>query len=330
MSTLFGKTPDRNDQPAEHQTMPLQAETAPSLDGEDRNRHAQRHCADGSEKDGVHRLDASIRWLKDETPFHRLPRATPLPAVPGLPALDAEKTVVGAFWRSLGPERLAPPRSLRPRRVPRGLINFTIASAVAAPLAYYFAVAPWLPTTRLARDIAGASASIEMRLAAILPTPPPMARDPEDKAAAANTLEEKPAVAEVGTMPEPNPLDRAAPPSSMAPSHPDAAPDMREIAALIERGRRYFEAGDLAAARLVFRRAANAGDASAALAMGTTYDPAVLANRFVRGMSADLDQARSWYEKARELGSPEGPRQQPNPGPAEPRSLLARGYVIRP
>ena len=77
---------------------------------------------------------------------------------------------------------------------------------------------------------------------------------------------------------------------------------------LVERGRAFFEAGDLAAARLLFRRAANAGDAAAALAMGATYDPVVLADRLVRGLGADAEQARSWYEKARELGSPEGPR----------------------
>ena len=45
-----------------------------------------------------------------------------------------------------------------------------------------------------------------------------------------------------------------------------------------------------------------------ALAMGATYDPAVLANRLVRGVGADYEQARVWYERARELGSPEGPR----------------------
>jgi len=42
--------------------------------------------------------------------------------------------------------------------------------------------------------------------------------------------------------------------------------------------------------------------------MGATYDPDVLAKRFVRGIGADLEEARTWYEKARELGSPEGPR----------------------
>jgi TPR repeat protein len=81
-----------------------------------------------------------------------------------------------------------------------------------------------------------------------------------------------------------------------------------EIALLVERGRALFEAGDVAAARLFFRRAANAGDAAAAVAMGATYDPDVLAKRFIRGIEADAQEARVWYEKARLLGSPEGPR----------------------
>ncbi len=77
---------------------------------------------------------------------------------------------------------------------------------------------------------------------------------------------------------------------------------------MVERGRVLFDAGDLAAARLFFRRAANAGDATAALAMGATYDPDVLSKRFIRGIEADAREARMWYERARELGSPEGPR----------------------
>jgi TPR repeat protein len=77
---------------------------------------------------------------------------------------------------------------------------------------------------------------------------------------------------------------------------------------MLERGRALFDAGDLASARLFFRRAANAGDASAALAMGATYDPDILSKRFIRGIEADPEEARRWYERARELGSPEGPR----------------------
>jgi hypothetical protein len=101
--------------------------------------------------------------------------------------------------------------------------------------------------------------------------------------------------------------------SSGAPAPGVAAPRVPgprapEIAALVERGSAMFDAGDVAAARLFFRRAANAGDAQAALLMGYTYDPDVLANRFVRGIEADPQEARKWYERARELGSPEGPR----------------------
>jgi hypothetical protein len=97
----------------------------------------------------------------------------------------------------------------------------------------------------------------------------------------------------------------AAPPVA-APRVPSLS--AREIATLLERGRVLFDAGDLAAARLFFRRAANAGDAGAALAMGATYDPDVLAKHFVHGIEANPEEARMWYEKARELGSPEGPR----------------------
>jgi TPR repeat protein len=97
----------------------------------------------------------------------------------------------------------------------------------------------------------------------------------------------------------------AAPPVA-APRVPSLS--AREIATLLERGRVLFDAGDLAAARLFFRRAANAGDAGAALAMGATYDPDVLAKHFVHGIEANPEEARMWYERARELGSPEGPR----------------------
>jgi TPR repeat protein len=55
----------------------------------------------------------------------------------------------------------------------------------------------------------------------------------------------------------------------------------------------------------VFLRAVIAGEAEAAVAMGATYDPVVLGDR---GDVADLDKARSWYERAKEMGSPEGPR----------------------
>ena len=76
---------------------------------------------------------------------------------------------------------------------------------------------------------------------------------------------------------------------------------------LIERGRRLLEAGDVIAARLLFNRAAKAGDAAAAVAMGTTYDPAMLRGHGLSGSPGDSEKARSWYELADKLGSPEKP-----------------------
>ncbi len=79
------------------------------------------------------------------------------------------------------------------------------------------------------------------------------------------------------------------------------------MAALIARGQTYLANGDVASARLVFRRAAKTGDAQAALALGGTFDPIVLRSLGVIGVAADAAQARSWYEKAAELGSREAP-----------------------
>jgi hypothetical protein len=84
--------------------------------------------------------------------------------------------------------------------------------------------------------------------------------------------------------------------------------DRDEIAVLVKRGREFVATGDLAAARLMLRRAAEASDADAALALAATYDPAVLRELRVYGFAADVGAARMWYEKAKELGSPEARR----------------------
>jgi TPR repeat protein len=63
-------------------------------------------------------------------------------------------------------------------------------------------------------------------------------------------------------------------------------------------------AGDIPNARLVLEQAAIAGNATAALELGATYDPTILQEQAKTDM-ADLRMARLWYEKARELGSTE-------------------------
>jgi hypothetical protein len=116
--------------------------------------------------------------------------------------------------------------------------------------------------------------------------------------------ENLPAAPAVSSAPSPA-LALARPtPTDRRPAPTIAAED---IAMLLERGEQFISVGDVAAARVLFERAAEAGDASAALALGATYDPVVLAQLGVRGIAPDATKAQLWYQKAREHGSPEAP-----------------------
>jgi hypothetical protein len=94
--------------------------------------------------------------------------------------------------------------------------------------------------------------------------------------------------------------------------------DNEEIASLVKRGQDFIANGDLASARLVLRRAADAGDAQAALLLGSTYDPATFKQLKVIGSAPDPAEARAWYQRAVELGSTEAVRR------LEPLALGAR------
>jgi hypothetical protein len=77
------------------------------------------------------------------------------------------------------------------------------------------------------------------------------------------------------------------------------------IASLLRRADALIASGDVAAARLALRRAADAGDPRAAMMLGETYDPALLEKLSVHGTVPDVAMARSWYERARKFGSAE-------------------------
>jgi hypothetical protein len=99
--------------------------------------------------------------------------------------------------------------------------------------------------------------------------------------------------------------ERPGPPAVVPPRPParEGQLDREEIALLLKRGRDLMASGDLSAARLVLQRAAEARDAEAAMALAATYDPAVLRQLKVYGLTGDVAMARSWYEKAKEFGS---------------------------
>ena len=81
--------------------------------------------------------------------------------------------------------------------------------------------------------------------------------------------------------------------------------DKEELANLLKRGRYLLSIGDIAPARLLLERVANAHEASAAFDLAGTYDPAVLIRSHVLGIAPDLAMARMWYERALNLGHSE-------------------------
>ena len=81
-----------------------------------------------------------------------------------------------------------------------------------------------------------------------------------------------------------------------------------EAAMLMQRGREFLSTGDISAARVAFRRLADAGIADAALALANTYDPDYLAAHTVVGVRGDHATARALYQRAKELGSAEAGR----------------------
>jgi SAM domain (Sterile alpha motif) len=97
-----------------------------------------------------------------------------------------------------------------------------------------------------------------------------------------------------------------APPQALAATPSPVRPiDKEELANLLKRGRYLLSIGDIAPARLLLERAADAHEASAAFDLAGTYDPAVLTRSHVSGIAPDLAMARMWYEKALNLGHSE-------------------------
>ena len=117
---------------------------------------------------------------------------------------------------------------------------------------------------------------------------------------------------------EPSPQGAVSEASVASPADPAVAPpppapavrhlDPEEIEILIRRGEALLSQGDIASARLMLRRAADAGSARAALTLGGTFDQKVLRKMGVLGFQADPTQARDWYTKAAALGSGEASR----------------------
>jgi hypothetical protein len=93
----------------------------------------------------------------------------------------------------------------------------------------------------------------------------------------------------------------APPQAAIAPPARRLAAD--EVEALLKRAKTLIAIGDIAPARLLLERAADAQEAGAALLLAQTYDPAVLGTPDMRSITPDPALARDWYQKAARLGS---------------------------
>jgi len=79
--------------------------------------------------------------------------------------------------------------------------------------------------------------------------------------------------------------------------------DADELATLLKRAKGLIAIGDIASARLLLERAADAQEADAALLLAQTYDPVVLGAQDMRSITPDPAMARDWYRKAARFGS---------------------------
>jgi hypothetical protein len=259
------------------------------------------------------------------------------PVGPEAPRARSEQFINGVrVPPSLAPERLRPPPMRERRDNLRVALRVLLAGAVAAPIAYYFSVGNPASTSEpgsksglasfAARLVASSDfpiakeklrpgeveayntvVSSRNKLVAPASTPVPSATSaPADIPASSPT---RPVAASA-----PAPVPEQAVPATPAVLAEPAAPtvplrqlDSETIKLLIQQGEQFVGAGDLVSARQVYLKAAEAGNAAAALALGATYDPVVLAKIGVRGLGSDVEKARSWYEKAKAFGSPEAP-----------------------
>jgi hypothetical protein len=249
-----------------------------------------------------------------------------LPTAPQLVPAAAPVSAKAAARRPTGPELLAEDEVLKrllqrhspdpqplpvgPARDPVGLALGMIARLIVAGCAVAVAALLLLGVVPLPFRLGGSVAS----------ETPVVAMAPAQTVALAQTVAAAPPAAALQTA-------AAAPPAAAvqpAPMRPSATPvatlsvhageavpadrwalDAAEIERLVKRGEDYLAQGDIAAARLILGRAAEARDARAAMSLGATYDPAVLRKLHVLGFRPDVAQARAWYDKAAGYGSSE-------------------------
>lgn len=205
----------------------------------------------------------------------------------------ASLVVAPAWLLGTAAPRQDPPRSPSVKRAEDAPPPAKAAPVAAAPAPTGLAQQPSLVTT-LAPATTGPSRPAEPPAkpsTAVAALPPP--------AAPATP----PARAPVASLPP----AQVAPPPAPAPRAQTvlSAEDRARAETIVQRGDAFLGQGNFAAARQFYRRAADMGLALGALRLASTFDPVELRLMAVRGLEPDPKEARTWYERAREMGSAE-------------------------
>jgi hypothetical protein len=193
-------------------------------------------------------------------------------------------------------------------RLPPGIFHALLASGIV--------IAASIGAFLLARGIvegvsAPTRATRDLLVTTEASTPQPAMDEVMRAASAQSTPISEPAPIAATALPDfaPEPHERA--PNTTPPGAGSGRPppstisrlSAAEIAALLARGDKFLGIGDIASARLYYERAADAGDAMAAIRLATTFDSAFLKQAGFRGHLGDAAQALSWYRRARDLGT---------------------------
>jgi hypothetical protein len=255
------------------------------------------------------RLEALIAWHVREQWAPKLPRAAQLEPVLGIAHAGERFDDDDPPPPWLKPQHLTiPPAIMRHQERASshrgiGRISIWIVGVCALPIAYYFVSGSEIyPLTWIVTKPTVTTA--------LSPSLPVLAKDDEAEHADANESAARagqpraPMFSERLAMVKPD--DPGIGP--LSPKPPVRTLDADTITLLMTRGEQLLEAGDFAAARTLFQRAAEADNAAAAIALGATYDPIVLARMHAVGIDADVSNARFWYQKAVSLGSSDARR----------------------
>ena len=229
------------------------------------------------------------------------------------------------FWGDLAMKELQRQLALHPDAIPRPprpnvrvypFAQMTLRICIVAGVA---AAAAWAAISLPGLSLLENGSALTSGAAALVTNNDPQEDSLRDATAAQLLVSQQ--IAEASIAPQPRQIQtiavalQAAPLQSESDNASSSDVGVRlgddEVATLLKRGQAFLNDGDVATARLLLRRAAEAGSADAALGLAATYDPLARQRYPAVGVQTDAAEARKWYQVAIKLGSDAATQQLP-------------------